>query len=371
MIKNINNGMKENEKDALTHLSFKQHFGNDWRKYFEEQNTVQKVLNASGLSSSHDFVQINSRYLIDDNRVSVIALIKRKNTEILDKLIIDIISGLPQFEQLMDVLYNVGSDCDYRVVLYDYNAQNYDYDPVIGDLLTSLMDELRECVFLTVMAIDLEVSKTREITFHCLDIESVIKNDEREELPDRRYFEEAEFWTRYFIPAHRSYSMEFHEYDFGGSGYEEDGGECMSSYARWDDAGMIIKYGIKNGDLKWLLTNEMEEMESFFKGCSIEFSIEECNVRINTMNEVNGDSIERRIEERVVKNKKDMSLNDILSELSNENNVSNKECSITICRPIPFRNFIYSSPEERRTLTEEYASYATAILSFESLLQNE
>ena len=69
-------------------------------------------------------MQINSRYLIDDNRVAIIALLRRKNTEVLEKLIIDVIAGNSSFEQFFDVVYSIGSDCDYRMIICDWNSKN-------------------------------------------------------------------------------------------------------------------------------------------------------------------------------------------------------------------------------------------------------
>ena len=124
MNNNINSDTKDNGNNSITHLSFGDYFESDWRKHFQEKDTVQSILEAADLSYSHDFVQINSRYLIDNNRVAVITLVRRKNTEVLDKLIIDIIAGDLSFEQFIDVVYNIGSDCDYRMILHDQNSKN-------------------------------------------------------------------------------------------------------------------------------------------------------------------------------------------------------------------------------------------------------
>ena len=102
--------MNKDKKNKLSHLSFEEYFESDWRKHFQEQETVQSILDAAGLSESHDFVQVNSRYFINDNRVAVIALVRRKNSKLLEKLIIDVIACNSSFDQFFDVVYNIGSD---------------------------------------------------------------------------------------------------------------------------------------------------------------------------------------------------------------------------------------------------------------------
>lgn len=344
MLENIN---KENKN--VNHVSFKECFPNGWREYFQKEDVILKIVEAAGLNRDHDFVKVNSKYFIDENRIAIILLLRRKGTEILDKVIIDTISGYPSFEQIMDVFYNIGSDCDYRVVLYDNNAKNdnYDYHPVIGSMLVSLMDELGNyTISLTVMGIDFNLNETNSINFQCLDVESINKDDKKSKLPERRMFEEAEFWGPYFLPAHRSYGS-CNEYDFGQCGYVEDGADSMSSNANWDNDGMYVIYEINEEDLAWLLTNKTEEMKHIFEGCSIEYSRED----------------------RLIV-KKDISLQDIIRALPEEKNYLIRKRKITICRPIPFRNFIYSLPEEKEALAEKFAAYATSIMYFEDLLRD-
>jgi hypothetical protein len=370
----INNEPKEN----VSHLSFEEYFESDWRKHFQETDAVQSILDASGLSDSLEFVQINSRYLIDDNRVAVIALIKRKNSKLLEKLIIDVIEGDPSFEQLMDVIYNVGADCEYRVVLYDHNVKYKSHDvnlkdsdlilkfrcdyyhPVVGSMLTSLMEKLSGHAFLTVIGIDLEVNESNSVTFQYTNIESISKdlqNIDVEALtrtdfkypkfPDRSIFERAEFWGPYFLPAHRHY-WSCTEYDFDMSSYEEDCGDNMTSFACWEYDEMYVEYKIAEEDINWLLTNKAEEMKNFFDGWSIEY----------------------RMEERRTTVKKDLPLQDIISAVPDENNYSIMGRQITIHRPIPFRNFINSLPDQKHELAEEFAVYATSVLYFSQLLED-
>jgi len=350
MNKNINNGMKENESNNVTHVSFKECFPNGWREYFRKEDVILKIIENAGLNHNHDFVKVNSVYLIDDNRIALIILLRRRGTEILDKLIVDVIASYPEFEQIMDVIYNNGNDCDYRMILYDENVKHEDcpYNAVIGSMLISLMDELKNyAISLTVMGIDFNSNEDKTINFQCLDVEAISKDDKKSKLPNRRIFDEAEFWGPYFLPAHRSYGS-CDEYDFGMSGYEEDGADHMSSSADWHDDGMSFSYEIGDEDLNWLLTNKEKEMKQLFEGCSIECSIEE---RRHTV-------------------KKDLSLQNIISALPEEKNYSITRRLITIHKPIPFRNFTYSLPKEKEALADEFASYATSILYFEDLLRD-
>lgn len=325
-VNKINNETIGAVRKRPSHVSFKECFSHGWRLQFRKEGTLLQIIEAAGLAITHEFVQVNSEYLIDENRIAKIILLKRKETEILDKVIVDAICSWPTFGQLMDVLYNVGSDCDYHVVVYDENTKREDLqdDCVVGSMLTSLLDYLSGTVSLTAMGIDFEVNESTALTFRCLNKESIGKDNNENKLPDRQALEQAEFWTNYFLPAHRAYGMDLHEYCFEMCGYEEDGSDYISSSADWDDDGMSVTYTFNEDDFTWLFRKKVTDMEEIFEDCSISHGTEQ--------------------NRRTLKH--DISVRDIVNVIPDEEKhhgpVSH---SVTICRPIPFRNFIYSLHE--------------------------
>lgn len=343
----LNNETVSTADKTQTHVSFKECFPNGWREYFRKEDTLLKVLEAAGLTSTHDFVQVNSRYLIDDNRVAIILLVKRKGTEIMDKVIVDVISSHLKFEQLMDVFYNVGANCDYRIVLYDENTRFEDYTghPIIGFIMTSLMDYLRGHVSFTSMGIDLEVPEPNVVNFQCRNIESISKDSKYCKLPDRRIFEEAEFWGPYFVPLHFDNSCT--EYCFGDN-FHDDDSNYFKSIAKWGDEGMSLEIEVDDA-FKWLLIKKLSDVEHIFKDCSIDYSINEQNTFI----------------------KKNIQIRNILSIMPEKNENSFNLSRLTISRAIPFRNFIYSLPKDRELLAEEYADFVASVKSLEFLLEDE
>ena len=182
--------MNKDKINKLSHLSFEEYFESDWRKHFQEQDTIQSIMNAVGLSDSHEFVQINSRYLIDDNRVAVIALIKQKNGKLLEKLIIDVIAGNSSFNQFIDVVYSIGSDCDYRLILCDWNSKNKAPSLwMTDDIMHQLVEYLNGHLFLywiCAYAIR-DVDSTMKIIYTV--IESATNDHSSSEMPGRRDIE--------------------------------------------------------------------------------------------------------------------------------------------------------------------------------------
>jgi hypothetical protein len=288
------------------HVSFKECFPDGWREYFRREDVLLKVLEAAGLTSTHDFVQVNSRYLIDNHRIAIILLLRRKGTEILDKVIVDVTSSHPRFEQLMDVFYNIGSDCDYRVIVYDENDQDYMLPGVSMTeyLMAPLRDYLRGRTFLSIIGIDLLIGQIKDVALQFSNIKSITKYGKSFELPDRRIIEVYEFWGGY---------MDDHDCDdvcpYGfGEDYSWDRDADVESQGRWTDGGMFIEVHIEADDYAWLFTEKLQELKDFYQGCSFEYS--------------------------------------------SDNSI------LTIKKEVPFRNFVYLLPRDKGECCYEFRYFA-------------
>lgn len=333
-------------KSGNHHVSFKECFSDGWREYFQKEDVLLKIIEAAGLSDTHDLVQVKSRYLIDNHRIAIIILLRRKSSVVLDKLIVDVISTHPRLEQLLDVLYNVGADCDYRIILYDDNGSCGDLDsPCISvyGRMDSLMEYLEGCPFISVMGVDLAASESN-VTINLVNIQSNGDGQNAERLPDKKSLEETHFWEQYLFPNISGlccYEYTFHPDHF------DDRGDYISSVAEWTDEGMIVEYDIDKDDLTWLLTEKREEMEDLFKDCSITHSIE-----IRDLTVIN----------------KDIPVSDNIHASDEETKSLSETHTLTVRRGIPFRNFMYSLHSDREELTEEFISHARSLHSLEELL---
>jgi len=312
----MNKNISKDKKNMLSHLSFEDYFESDWRKHFQEQETIQNIMNAAGLSSSYNFVETYSRHLIDDNRVSVIVLVRRKNTEVLDKLIIDVIAGGPMFEQCMEVLYNVGSDCDHRLILYDVNTKNYSKGIIYcHHLMCKLMDHFKNLVSMSLIGVDCIITKNSIRSINFKTFKRITKDIKisKEALPDRRVFEESEFWGPYagsYLGGDFPCTYGFEITGPGSSGYDDP--EIKSV---WTDDGIVI-------EIRFL---EMDEQEF----------------------------------NRLIEKHKDW-----LYENLQGCSIGYKDGSIIIKKDIPFRNFAYSLPKDKQQMVEDFFSYERLALHY-------
>ena len=87
----------------------------------------------SEVSSFHIiFKDIAKQYLINNDRVSIIATMEDEDKH-LERAIIDVKTGFPTWEQMMDVTYAIGEDCERKIVVFD-GVEKEDEDNNLGIL---------------------------------------------------------------------------------------------------------------------------------------------------------------------------------------------------------------------------------------------
>ena len=330
------------------HVFFKECFSDGWREYFQKEDVLLKIIQAAGLSDTHEFVEINSRHPIDDHGMAIIIFLKKRSNSTLDKAIIDVIASHPRFEQFINVFYELGADCDYRIILYDNNGNCQDVDsPCLSSFsrMPTLIEYLNGSAFVCAMGIDIEKSESNTVSLEFTDIESNSGGPDRHEVPNREDLEELFFWEQYFYPAYTGTSCPYYSSNSGPFDYS---GDYISLTADWTDKGMIIECDIDSDAFTWLFTKGREEMEDMWN-CSIKYDEGEGTITVN-------------------RNKNKSKSYQLIAALHEESNLSIEEDKITITREIPFRNFIHSPNSEREGWTDEFVSDIRSLIVLDYML---
>jgi len=106
----------------------------DWQEYLSSDDNINHLFKSIGLDK-YEISNIKTRYVIDNQRYGAMVIVKNTETGHLSKIIIDAASTNPTWAQLMDVTYNLGADCEKRIILFDdyFNDSceyklNFDYE---------------------------------------------------------------------------------------------------------------------------------------------------------------------------------------------------------------------------------------------------
>ena len=166
--------------------------------------------------------------------------------------------------------------------------------------------------------------------------------------------ERAEFWGPCLSDdcalEYNDLDCRCNEYNFNYSLCKRDWG-CAS----WNNNEMLITYDIGNDDLIWLLTKEPGVMKNLIKYCSIGWI------------EVWRNKKQNDCPTEPVKIIKCVPVSDFLSSFPDDRNCSVTNCQMTVRIPIPFRNFVYSSPADKVALAKTFEFYASEVLSLKAL----
>ncbi len=170
--------------------------GNDWIKYFTRKETIEDLM--SRINRGHQkVVGIESIKQVNSDRISVIfSTIKRGHANRGYNLL-DVIMNEPTWEQMMDLTFGIRHKCDSRIVIYDQAATMQDK---VSNRNTAVKfaNIDNDCGVITyILAADVNGNNQSgeiDLQYH-IDAGPDSRNiTEYRTLPNRKEFEQAEFW---------------------------------------------------------------------------------------------------------------------------------------------------------------------------------
>jgi hypothetical protein len=223
-----------------------------------------------------------SHYQIGNDRAGFIAKLKEKNSDDVKKIMVDLKQGQPTVNQVYDALYEIGKDCDIRIIIHTDSHNDADKGIPTADvcIVSRLICQLQD------IGVNVRLYKYNEKTKNIVnnelyDILGTPKMKEIEELPTKEQFMVETFWSVYvdsnnecyYYPSHK-YSWPF--YDTTEWGYEGYIDTIMDGEVRvfWDEKGIRYEIRQKNDSdeyMKKMLDHEMDALEKIYGKGNIKF----------------------------------------------------------------------------------------------------
>ena len=166
-----------------------------WNKPFFQDHFLRGILYSTDITNI-DFHKIEKKYMIDDDRIGAIVQVKR-----LDRILrvaIDFKCGYATWDQIIDLKYNIGNDCDFIIAVHGDDASYEDDDNEWDDnfIAERLADVLLAYgVNIKLVTAEVQPDDQGEIKFnfsHDTDF-SCISEKFKTKLPSKRIFEETKF----------------------------------------------------------------------------------------------------------------------------------------------------------------------------------
>jgi len=241
-------------------------------QFFNSEKIILKTLAACNVSFSK-YEGIEEYYTVDESRSGVIIKTRNPETDKIERTIIDITNGEhTNFQQLLDVTFNMGKNCKNRILVINgekVDAYPQAYDEILDDFIC-YMNKFGQNIY--------QVQADLHFIIELSELKLLSELPEKceynaSDLPDQERFQNAEFWQLYFYPNTIFYptyeSEKVGDYLFEKGFMTETG--LMDIILRWDDKGVSFRAieTSKGRDFKIIIENNLERIRNKHYGLEI------------------------------------------------------------------------------------------------------
>lgn len=246
----------------------------NWKEYLHREDNIKELFATIGIDE-YELINIKTKYVIDNRRHGLIVIVKNKNTGNLSQIIIDTISGEPRWSQLMDCTFDLGRDCEKRIILYDdAPGTGHIYDHDFDEWLGTSFVEFNNCYGVDTYLIKVSTS-TDEDTGNVIKYEVEQRPDTNrktisEDPPSKQDMEKVLFWIYedYFSgwESHIVFEPEHWVWDHRIAEWES-----IQYEMDWNEHGAFIRITPDSPikEIIWILENHSQEIHQILKDCEV------------------------------------------------------------------------------------------------------
>jgi hypothetical protein len=255
----------------------------EWKRDFLKKESLSRIINCTDISGYH-FYGIEKTYTVNQDRVGAIVLVQ--NYDEMLRVAIDFKSGFASWNQIIDLTYNLGDDCDYKIAVHGDNSeyaddQNDYHDSIVAERLADVL--LAYGVNIKLVTAEVQSDDQGEIKFnfsHDTDFRCITEKF-TSKLPFKRLFEETEFmlfhWGRDDEDEYRQFMLwEVSEWPLKRGKEFRLGRIIMNDldlYSTWSDRGFFLNAAPESdegiGKLEWIWENKQDELKIEYFDCDI------------------------------------------------------------------------------------------------------
>jgi len=249
-------------------------------KYISDKKSAVNFLQNHEITNVESILDIRE-YDLDCDRKGLIMDIKEKNAIDTCRVMIDVKFGKPSIEQVYDAIYNIGADCNKRVLVFteDTNYNDRDYLGADIGVVRNLLLEIN-CSDLELYLI--KASAITDVEFYIYELIDAPHGDSNNfeaRLSSQIEFLEDEFWQLYYIPLDGILGNGWIPFFGGflnrnGIGADEGLGN-VDIKLKWSESGLFFHVTDDErarGELKCIWNDKSHILKRLFNGCKIKFN---------------------------------------------------------------------------------------------------
>jgi len=149
---------------------FKNYLTVSWEKVLSNEENITTLFKNLKLEHYKD-VKIVSRDYSEDGRL--IALIEAHNGSDTHKIIIDATSGIPTWQQFINITYDQGDSTDVKIILYGEDYQDFIFNAPAGGLydISNLVRRNNKCAVDTYLVKGIDYDPNGQKNLNTIDIQ--------------------------------------------------------------------------------------------------------------------------------------------------------------------------------------------------------
>ncbi len=254
---------------------FKNYLAVSWDQVLSDEKEIINLLTKLNIPCIKNIVTVSREYT-NDNRLIMLLEANNVNAKTF-RFIIDATSGIPTWQQFINVTYDHGNPSDIKIILYGEDYGDHSFDLPAGGLydISNLVRHINKCGGKTYLVKGIDYNATgQKILRPCVVEEKPedVDVDANMKFPSKLDVQKAEFWTGYYLPQwcaepdgsdddiindwEPGYSLSFD----------------LSTKAFWNDEGFFIDLRGEAGSaaIRWIWANQKHLFQEAYPDCSIE-----------------------------------------------------------------------------------------------------
>ena len=252
-----------------------------WKEDFYKQESLTRIIDSTDIDD-YKFHKIEKSYTVNYDRVGAIVQIKKDGRTL--RAIIDFKRGDPTWNQIVDVTFSLGNDCDYYLFVHGDSLNLPDNESSSDDLEDSqrLLDVLLAYrIDAYLVSAERQSNEQDKIMYeYCCDPGQTYSSETfTDKLPSKRVFDEAEFmifhWGSNSLYTPNT-QFKPSEWFVGHGGNLRMGGYVirdLERFSSWSDRGLFMNAVPESNEaiesLEWLWENKRKELRNAYKDCKI------------------------------------------------------------------------------------------------------
>ena len=166
-----------------------------WIEAFLTEESLCSIIDSTDIED-YEFHRVEKSYTVDDDRVGAIVQIKKDRRML--RVIIDFKRGYGTWNQIMDMQFNLGNDCDNLIAVHGDNPEDGDeedlyYDSFVAKRLIEVLIAYGVEFCIVIAKSQSEGQGQVRYKYSHDDDLKLVSEKFKTKLPSKRIFEETEF----------------------------------------------------------------------------------------------------------------------------------------------------------------------------------